>query len=170
MASITAARSEKRHGNLVRAEYADYTGQDALRTVLLQRHPPIDVPRGVLEQWLKRKSIKPADAITVSSTDELQEKHGALVKDLVAVHATAYKLCKALREQSPAIYCSDGIAKKWIKKNGSELRYINSAGHLELICGARIREEGKSELEAHDLKVWLQTDLSAEASVSTCQT
>ena len=54
MASITAAQFEKRHGKLVRAEYAEYTGREALRTVLLQRQPPIDVPLGVFAQWLKK--------------------------------------------------------------------------------------------------------------------
>ena len=128
MAGITAAQFEKRYGAMCRAEYPEYTGREALRTVLLQRHPPIDVPDGVLRQWLKR-SIKPADAITVSSSDDLQEKYGDLVKGLVLVHANAYRLCQALRAQSPAVYCSDGIAKQWTKKYGSELKCINTAGH-----------------------------------------
>ena len=88
---------------------------------MLQRQPPIDVPVGVLRQWLKR-SVKPPDAITVSSTKELEEKYGAVVKLLAAEHATAYKLCQALRTQTPPVYCSDGIAKEWIKKYGSELK------------------------------------------------
>ena len=159
MATITAPQFEKRYGATCRAEYPEHTGREALRTVLLQRVPSINVPEGVLRQWLKR-SVKPADAITVSSADELQEKYGALVKGLVVVHATAYKLCQALRSQSLAVYCSDGIAKQWIKKNGTELQYINSAGHLESFCGARIREHEKTCLEAPELKVWLQTDLA----------
>ena len=120
MATITANQFEKRYGAMCRAEYPEHTGEKALRTVLLQRQPPIDVPEGVLRQYLKR-SIKPANAITVSSSDDLQEKYGDLVKGLVIVHATAYRLCQALRAQSPAVYCSDGIAKQWIKKNGREL-------------------------------------------------
>ena len=169
MACITAAQFGKRHGALCRAEYSGYTGYEALRTVLLQRHPQIDVPAGVLRQWLKR-SVKPADAITVSSAEDLQEKYGDLVKGLVLVHATAYRLCQAFRLQSPAVYCSDGIAKQWIKKYGTELQYINSAGHLELMFGARIREDDKAQLDAPQLKVLLQTALSVDASVSTCQT
>ena len=98
MASITAAQFERRHGELVRTQYAEYTGHAGLRIVLLARQPPIDVSEGVLRHWLKRKSIKPADAIAVSSANELQEKYGELVKGLVLVHATAYKLCKALRD------------------------------------------------------------------------
>ena len=137
---------------MCRAEYSEYTGHEALRKILLQRHPPIDVPLCALRQWLKR-SIKPADAITVSSTDELQDKYGALVKVLAAEHATAYKLCQALRSQTPAAYCSDGIAREWIKTYGSELQYINSAGHLELFCGVRIRGNDNALLHAPELKV-----------------
>ena len=152
MVGITAAQFQKRYGHLVRAEYAEHTGYGALRTVLLQRHPPIDVPFGALRQWLKR-SVKPADAIAVSRADELQEKYGDLVKGLVLVHATAYRLCQALRAQSPAVYCSVSIAKQWLKKNGTKLQCINTAGHLELMFGARIREDDKARLDAPQLKV-----------------
>ena len=169
MAKITAPQFEKRYGSLVRAEYAEITGREALRTALAARQPPICVSDGVLRQWLKRKSIKPADAITISSGDELQDKYGALVKTLAAEHATAYKLCQALRAQTPPVYCSDGIAKGWFKKYGTILQRIDTAGHLELHCGSRIREHDKAQLEAPDLKVWLQTALSVDASVSTCQ-
>ena len=167
MAAITAPQFEKRYGAMCRAEYSEYTGCDALRTVLLQRLPPIDVPRGVLTQWLKRRSVKPADAITVSSAEELQEKYGVLVKNLLLAHPTAYKLCQALRSESPAVYCSDGIAKQWMKKYGTVLKCIDTAGHLELHCGSRIREDDKAGLIAPELKVWLQTELHVDASVST---
>ena len=83
---------------------------------------------------------------------------------------TASELCKALRSQTLAVYCTDGIAKQWFKKFCTELQYINSAGHLELFCGVRIREHDKAPLQAPELKVWLQTDLYVEASASTCQT
>ena len=81
-----------------------------------------------------------------------------------------YKLGQALRSQTPAVYCSDGIAKEWFKKFGAELQHINTAGHLELICGVRIREHDKASLQAPELKVWLQTELYVDASVTICQT
>ena len=64
----------------------------------------------------------------------------------------------------------DGIAKQWLKKYGAEPQYINSVGRLELFCGVRIHENEKHLLQAPELKVWLQTVLSVEAAVSTCQT
>ena len=91
MAKITAAQFGKRYGAMCRAEYPDLNS-GALLTALGARQPPIVVSRGILEQWMKR-SIKPPDAITVSSTKELEEKYGAVVKLLAAEHVTAYKLC-----------------------------------------------------------------------------
>ena len=78
-----------------------------------------------------KRSIKFVDGIIVSSAEELQEKYGALVKDLVAAHPTAYKFCQALRSEPPAVYCSDGIAKQWLKKYSTVFKGINIAGHLE---------------------------------------
>ena len=69
------------------------------------------------------------------------------------MHAAAFKLCKALRLRTPAVYYSDGVAKSWLKKYSTELRFINTAGHLELICGARIREEGMALLQAPELEL-----------------
>ena len=168
MPALTAPQFGKRYGALCREEYPDH-GHGALHTALAGRQPPIVVSPGVLRQWIQR-SIKPADAITVTSTKELQEKYGDVVKQLVVHNATAYKLCQALRAQTPAVYCTDGIAKEWLKKYGSDLKCINTAGHLELHCGSRIRENDKALLNAPDLKVWLQTALAVDASVSICQT
>ena len=169
MAKLTSPQFEKRYGAMCRAEYPDLKS-GALLTALGQRQPAIVVSRAVLDQWLKRRSVKPADAITVSSADELQEKYGAVVQSLVVQHPTKYKLCQALKAHAPPVYCTDGIAMQWMKKYGTVLQYIDTAGHLEIHCGSRIRENDKASLDAPELKVWLQTSLSVDASVSTCQT
>ena len=78
MASLIANQFEKRYGAMCRAEYPDL-GCRALLTALGARQPPIVVSKGALEQWMKRRNIKPANAITVSSANELQEKYGAVV-------------------------------------------------------------------------------------------
>ena len=92
MPVITSAEFEDRYGAVVRPEYSGYIGREALRTVLGQRQPPIVVSGGVLRQWLN-KSSKPPGAVTVSSTVELQDKYGAVVKLLAGKHAAAYLLC-----------------------------------------------------------------------------
>ena len=86
MAGTTAPQFEKRHGALCRAEYPNLNS-GALCSALGERQPPIVASRRVLAQWMKR-NIKPADAITVSSTKELEEKYGAVVKLLAIEHAT----------------------------------------------------------------------------------
>ena len=96
MSGLAAIQFEARYGALVRSELSEYTSHKALRRVLGQRQPPIDVSEGVLRQWLN-KSMKPHDAIIVSSTEGLAEKYGDVVEILAREHATAYKLCKALR-------------------------------------------------------------------------
>ena len=48
---------------------------------------------------------------------------------------------------------------------------VNSAGHLELKYGDRIREDAEaSTFEAADLRVWLRTVLKVDASEQTCRT
>ena len=48
---------------------------------------------------------------------------------------------------------------------------INSAGHLELKYGDRIREHAEAAtLEAAELRVWLRTVLKVDASEQTCKT
>ena len=48
---------------------------------------------------------------------------------------------------------------------------INSAGHLELKYGDRIREHAEAaSFEAAELRVWLRTVLKVDASQKMCQT
>ena len=90
------------------------------------------------------RGIKPPGAVTVSSTAELQDKYGAVVKLVAGEPATPYLLCKALRSQTPPLYVSDGIAKQCFKKYGTELQYIHSAGYLELCWRAYPRARQSS--------------------------
>ena len=79
-------------------------------------------------------------------------------------------LLKVLKARTPPLYVSEELLKRWF------LRYfdavpINSAGHLELKYGDRIREHaGAATFEAADLRVWLRTVLKVDASEQTCKT
>ena len=107
----------------------------------------------------------------VSSSAELQEKYGDVVAVLAEENPSSHKLCQALKRRTPPVYVTDGVAKEWFKHHRGDLEYINSAGHLELICGARIREdETTTGMDPEALRVWLRTNLSVDAAVSTCQT
>ena len=108
-------------------------------------------------------------AVKITSSVELQEKYGDVVQLLVAEHHTAYRLCKALRNRTPPVSVTDGVAKEWFKRYHSDLKLVNSAGHLELLHGDRIRQEC-SDMNALALRNWLRITLSVDAAVSTCQT
>ena len=66
-----------------------------------------------------------------------------LLDMLAAVNNTPYKLCKALRLLAPPLYVQDSVAKTWLRQYAlGEIMYLESAGHLESLHGASIREHG----------------------------
>ena len=68
------------------------------------------------------------------------------------------------------MYVSDAVLKQWFQRY-FDAEPINSAGHLELKYGNRIREHAEAaSFEAAELRVWLRTVLKVDASVHTCQT
>ena len=75
-----------------------------------------------------------------------------------------------LKGRTPPLHVSEMVLRQWF------LRYfdaepVNSAGHLELRYGDRIREHAEAvTFEAADLRVWLRTVLKVDASQQTCQT
>ena len=79
-------------------------------------------------------------------------------------------LLKVLKARTPPLYVSDEVLKQWF------LRYfdaepINSAGHLELKYGDRIREHAEAAtFEAADLRLWLRTILKVDVGEQTCRT
>ena len=168
--SLTTKAFEEQYGDLVRQDFSQYTTAHTLRKALEDRHPTVNVSVGVLKVWLATKNI-PEEAVKVSSCTELQEQYGKVLKSLAEENPTAYKLCIALKRRSPPVCITEGIAKEWFKRHCGELQYINSAGHLELVCGARIREaKDTADMEPTELMVWLRRNLSVDATVSTCQT
>ena len=165
---LTAALFHERYGNLVSEHFAQHTTY-TLRIALSQRKPPIIVTDGMLKLWFAKYRL-PSDAVTVSSAEELHRRYGDVLPALAAQNPTAYRLNKVLKERTPPLYVSEEVLKPWF------LRYfdaepINSAGHLELKYGDRIREDAEAAgYEAADLRVWLRTVLKVDASERACQT
>ena len=166
-AKLTAALFQERYGNVVSEHFAQYTTARTLRVALSQRKPPIIVTDGMLKVWFAKFRL-PSDAVTVSSAEELHRRYGDLLPALAAQNPTAYRLMRVLKARTPPLYVSEQVLKQWF------LRYfyaepINSAGHLELKYGDRIREHAEAvTLEAADLRVWLRTVLKVDASQQTC--
>ena len=153
--NLTAALFQERYGNLVSEHFAQYTTPHTLRVALSERKPPIFVTDGMLKMWFAKYRL-PSDAVTVSSAEELNTRYGDFLPALAAQNPSAYRLMRVLKGRTPPLYVSEEVLKRWF------LRYfdaepINSAGHLELKYGDRIREHAEAvTLPATDLRVWLR--------------
>ena len=80
----------------------------------------------------------PSDAITVSSAEELHRRFGDILPALAAQNPTAYRLTRVLKARTPPLYVSDAVLRQWLLRY-FDARPVNSAGHLELKFGDRIR-------------------------------
>ena len=71
-----------------------------------------------------------------------------------------------LRFQEPPVFATRAAVAAWQRKYGT-IRTLESAGHLELQYGERIREAGLQDASA--LRDWLAGTVSVRASLRTCQ-
>ena len=169
---LTAAELQAQYGDVLSAPPLSEAGSPfLLHSALTQRQPPIAVSHAAVKVWWGKYKVAPG-AEAVQSAQDLEDRHGAGIKHLVAEHPTAYKLCKALRERDPPLFVSDGIAKEWLRKFGGhgDLVYIDSAGHLETRYGERIRADVPQEqLQVESLCKWLFKELSVSVPARVCQ-
>ena len=119
--------------------------------------------------WFAKYRL-PSDAVTVSSAEELHRRYGDVLPALAAQNPTSYRLMRVLKARTPPLYVSDAVLKQWFQRY-FDAEPVNSAGHLELKFGDRIREHAEAmSLEAAELRVWLRTVLKVDASEQTCRT
>ena len=177
---FTAVQFEAQYGDLVRREYAEKSTPYTLRRALEGRCPPVRVSEYMLKVWFATQASPPG-TVTVSSAAELDEQYGDVVRAFAITHASAYKLCRALLTATPPLRITDYLAKQWLRRYG-QLQYINSAGHLEMHCGDRIREKQTTDgmdavglrlwlrEYAGVLRLWLREDAAVDVSEVTCRT
>jgi len=125
---------------------------------------------GILKTWFQKYRLPPG-AIRISSAADLEETYGIEVKQLQREYQTDYKLCRALEQRKPPLYATKDIMKSWLNKYGgeTEVRNIDSAGHLELWYGQRIRNDAAAQvLEGEALAKWLRNEASISVSARTC--
>ena len=106
----------------------------------------------------------------VTSAAELEELYGDTIRHYAVEYPTAFKLCKVLRERSPPICISDRSAKDWLRSYGGQavIEKVNSAGHLEMGYGDRIRAH--TQFNSPDaLASWLLTEVKVSAPTRVCQ-
>ena len=156
---LTAKLFQERYGDIVSEHFSQYTTAYTLRVALSQRKPPIIVTDGMLKIWFAKFRLA-SDAVTVSSAEDLNTRYGDLLPALAAQNPSAYRLMRVLKEQTPPLHVSEKVMRGWFSRYFDAER-INSAGHLELKYGHRIREHAEAvTFEAADLRVWLRITIS----------
>ena len=166
---LTAALFHERYGDLVSEHFAQHTTAYTLRIALSQRKPPIIVTDGMLKIWFAKFRLSHG-ALTVSYAEELHGRYGDVLCALATQNPTAYRLMRVLKGRTPPVHVSDAVLKQWFQRYFDAVP-INSAGHLELKYGDRIREHAEAaSFEAAELRVWLRTVLKVDASEKTCRT
>ena len=166
------AELQSRYGAILsQPPLLDVTSAVVLRKRLLDRKPSIKVGVAVCRGWLQQ--YRPNEsAVKIESAADLEEKYGDLTRQYAVVNPTAYLLCKAYRARTPPVHFTDGVAKQWfLKYCGGDTTYIDSAGHLEMQYGQRIRDDSDSNgLDSEALSAWLRRVVSVSASARTCET
>ena len=169
MAKLTAQALEEQYGNVLHAHpLSDCPTPDALRAALCARVPPVEVSLSCLRVWWGKYKL-PDGAVTAASAQELESRYGDSIRHLGLEYPTAYKLCKALRQREPPLCVTDAIARVWLSRyaRGVEVQNIENAGHLEMLCGDRIRSEAPADLTADALAAWLLKELSVSVRVKS---
>ena len=131
---------------LLEAPFSQATSPYLLHKALTERRPPIAVSHAAVKHWWKTYKVS-GGAEPLKSAQELEEKYGDSIRHLAVEYPSAYKLSRALEQRDPPIFVSDGIAKPWFQKfaGHDKRQYVDSAGHLEIRYGERIRAECLSE-------------------------
>ena len=116
--------------------------------------------------WMSKYKL-PDGPVSVATAEELDELYGDSIQHLALEHPTAYKLCSALRKRDPPLCISNKTAEVWLRQyaRGQKLQLVESAGHLETLCGERMRSDAPPDLSADGLAAWLLKDLAASVRV-----
>ena len=151
---------------LTQAPYVDAHSPFLLHKVL---STSFRITAGVVKQWWSKYRVSEGE-VRLTSAAELEELYGETIRHYALEHPTAFKLCKALRERSPPICISDSGAKQWLRSYGGQavIANVNSAGHLEMRYGDRIRTN--MPFNSPDaLASWLLSDVKVSAPARVCQ-
>ena len=120
--------------------------------------PTVAVTEHPFKTWITKHRIPPG-ATSVSSTTELEEKHGDKIRHLAADFPTGFVFSEAVKKMG--IYVTPEIAKRWLFTHGgqSNMQLIDSSGHLELHAGHRIRNSNEANTQdANKLRIWLSAN------------
>ena len=134
--------------------YSEATSPYLLHKCCVQGSPKIEVTAAVIKQWWGKYRVVEGQT-RITSARELQERYGDSMAHYAVEHPTPFKLCQALAKREHPICIDDSIAKEWLRTYGGQgaLVPVNSAGHLELQYGDRIRANLENKTSA-ELASW----------------
>ena len=140
---LSAKELQEQYGDvLAQPPLSDSPSPYLLHQALTTRQPPIPVSYAAVRTWYGKYRVAPG-AQSVATAKDLEEKYGHSIRHLAVQNNTPYKLCKALRLLDPPLHVQDSVAKTWLRQYAlGEIMYLESAGHLESLYGASIREHG----------------------------
>ncbi len=172
MSKLSAEQLQAKYGDMLAGPpWGDFKTAYLLHQALQSRRPAVPVSVAAVRTWIGKYRIA-SGGYSINTAQELQDQYGSCLLPLAREHATAFKLCKALRERSPPLYVADGVAKRWLEKYGPHgaLKYIDNAGHVESQYGELIREHSEAKcMEADALAKWLLNEHSVRVNVGICQ-
>ena len=137
---MTAAELHEQYAaTLTRSPYCDAASPYYLHKAL-QTLVPNGITIGAVKTWWDvYRTVEGVDRI--GSAQELQDMHGDSIAHMAQECKTPFKLCAKLRKRQPPIFISNSIAKQWLKDFGiGDTKRIESAGHLQMECGEKLRE------------------------------
>ena len=156
---MNANQLHTRYGSILEAEpFVSCATAHLLHEEFLKKYPGIDIGVQAFKTWEKKHRL-PAGATSVSSAAELDTKHGDTIRHLAAQYPRGFTLCKELTKIG--IHVSDSIATRWLTTYGgqSDMKLIDSCGHLELHVGQRIRESAEAKgKDANSLRIYLNKE------------
>ena len=166
--ALTAAEVHERYAAaLTRSPYCDAASPYYLHKALQTLVPNGITHSAVKTWWDVYRNVEGADRI--STAQQLQDRHGDSISHLAEQCKTAFVLCSTLRKMQPPIFVSNSIAKQWLRDFGIGLtKRIESAGHLEMECGEKIREN-MPFASSEDLATFLCRELQIVCAPRICR-
>ena len=137
---LTAAELHERYADTLKCSpYCDASSPYYLHKAL-QTLVPSGISIGAVKNWWDvYRTVE--GVVRISTAQELQDMHGDSIAHLAHEFMTPFVLCATLRKRQPPILISNSIAKQWLKDFGiGDTKRIESAGHLEMECGEKLRE------------------------------
>ena len=152
---MNADQLQAKYGAVLAAEpFLSCASARQLYNQFKMSYPHIAIGEQPFKTWLQKHRLPPG-ATSISSAAELEEKHGDKIRHLAAEYPRGFTFRAELTKSG--IHVTDAIAKRWLATYGgqSDMKLIDSCGHLELHVGQRIRDSAEANRQKCQLPTYL---------------